>query len=34
MKISVTGFSAPIGASVFKFWVHLKEGKLYCVNEH
>ena len=33
MKISVTDFSAPIGASVFKFCVHLKVGKVYCVNE-
>ena len=32
MEISVTDFSAPIGASVFKFCVHLKEGKVYCVN--
>ena len=34
MEISVTDFSAPIGASVFKFCVHLQEGKLYCVNEN
>ena len=32
MKISATDFSAPIGASVFKFCVHLQEGKVYCVN--
>ena len=32
MEISVTNFSAPIGASVFKFCVHLQEGKVYCVN--
>ena len=32
MEISVTDFSAPIGASVLKFCVHLKEGKVYCVN--
>ena len=32
MEISVTDFSVPIGASVFKFCVHLKEGKVYCVN--
>ena len=32
MEISVTDFSAPIGASVFKFCVHLKVGKLYYVN--
>ena len=32
MEISVTDFSAPIGASVFKFCVHLKVGKVYCVN--
>ena len=25
-------FSAPIGASVFKFCVHLQDGKVYCVN--
>ena len=34
MEISVTDFSAPIGASVFKFCVHLQIGKVYCVNEH
>ena len=34
MKISVTDFSAPIGASVLKFCVHLKVGKVYCVNEN
>ena len=34
MEISVTDFSAPIGASVFKFCVHLQEGKVYCVNEN
>ena len=34
MKISVTDFSAPIGASVFKFYVHLQVGKVYCVNEN
>ena len=33
MKISVTYFSAPIGASVFKFCVHIQVGKVYCVNE-
>ena len=31
MEISVTDFSAPIGASVLKFWLHLQEGKVYCV---
>ena len=34
MEISVTNFSAPIGASVFKFCVHLQIGKLYCVDEN
>ena len=34
MKISVTDFSAPIGASVFKFCLHLQDGKVYCVNEN
>ena len=34
MKISVIDLSAPIGASVFKFSVHLQEGKVYCVNEN
>ena len=29
MEISVTDFSAPIGASVLKFCVHLQEGKVY-----
>ena len=33
MEISVTDFSATIGASVFKFCVHLQEGKLYYENE-
>ena len=32
MEISVTDVSAPIGAIVFKFCVHLQEGKVYCVN--
>ena len=32
MKISFTDFSAPIGASVFKFCVHLQVGKVYCVE--
>ena len=32
MEISVTDFSAPIGAGVFKFCVLLQEGKVYCVN--
>ena len=32
MEISVTDFSAPIGVSVFKFCVHLQDGKVYCVN--
>ena len=34
MKLSVTDFSAPIGASVFKFCVHLQVGKVYSVNEN
>ena len=34
LKISVAEFSAPIGASVFKFCVHLQVGKVYCVNEN
>ena len=34
MKISVTDFSAPIRASVFKFSVHLQVGLVYCVNEN
>ena len=34
MEISVTDISAPIGASVFKFGVHLEVGKVYCVNEN
>ena len=32
MEISVTDLSALIGASVFKFCVHLQVGKVYCVN--
>ena len=34
MVISVTSFSAPIEASVFKFKVHLQVGKGYSVNEN
>ena len=34
MKNSFTDFSAPIGASVFKFSVHLQVGLVYCVNEN
>ena len=34
MEISVIDFSALIGASVFKFCVHLQVGKLYSVNEN
>ena len=33
MEISVTDFSAAIGANVFKFCVHLPVGKVYCVYE-
>ena len=32
MKISVTDFSAPIGASVIKFCVNFQVGKVYCVK--
>ena len=32
MDFSVTDSSAPIGASIFKFCVHLQDGKVYCVN--
>ena len=32
MEISVTDFSAPIGAGVLKFCVHLQVGEVYCVN--
>ena len=32
MEISVTDFSAPIGASVLKVCVRLQVGKVYCVN--
>ena len=34
MGISVTDFSAPIGASVLKFCVHLQGGKVYSVDEN
>ena len=34
MKIFVTDFSSPIGASVFKFCGHLHVGKVYCINEN
>ena len=33
MKISVTDFSAPIRASIFKLCVQLQVGKVYCVIE-
>ena len=32
MEISVTDFSAPMGASVLKFCVHLQVGKVDCVS--
>ena len=32
MKISVADLLAPIGASVFKFFVHLQVGKVHSVN--
>ena len=34
VNISVTDFSAPIGASVFRFCVHLQIVKVFCVNEN
>ena len=34
MEISVTDFSAPIGASVFKLCVRIQVGKVYSVNEN
>ena len=34
MVISFKYFSAPFGASVFKFCVHLQVGKVYCVNDN
>ena len=34
MKITVADFPVSIGASVFKFCVHLQVGSLYCVNEN
>ena len=34
MDLSVTDFSTPIEASVFKFCVHLQVGKVYCVKEN
>ena len=34
MEISVTDFSARIGASVFKFCVYLQVGKVYRVNDN
>ena len=33
MKVSVADFSVLIGASVFKFCLHLQVGKVYCVNK-
>ena len=32
MEISVTDFSAPIGAIVFKFCIHFQVGKVFCVG--
>ena len=34
MKISIADFLVPIGASVFKFCVHLQVGLVCCVNEN
>ena len=34
MEISVSDFSVPYGASVFKFCGHLQVGKVYYVNEN
>ena len=34
MKMSVTDFSVPFGASVFKFCLYLQVGSVYCVNEN
>ena len=34
MKIFVADFLVPIGASVFKFCVHLQVGKVCCVNDN
>ena len=34
MKISVTGFSVSIGASVFKLCIHLLVGIVYYLNEN
>ena len=34
MEISVTYISAPVGAIVFKFCVHLQVGNMYYVNEN
>ena len=34
MEISVTDFSALIGASVFKFCVHIQVGTVCCVSEN
>ena len=34
IKKSVTDFSAPIGASVFKFSEQLQIVEVYCVNEN
>ena len=34
METSVIDFSPSFAASVFKFCVHLKVGKVYCVNEN
>ena len=34
MEISVTDFTAHIGACVYKYCVHLQVDKMYCVNEN
>ena len=34
IKISVTDFSAPMRARVFKFCIHLQSGQVYCGKEN
>ena len=33
-KFSVTDFSTPMGASIFKFCIHIESGQVYCGKEN
>ena len=34
IKMSITDFSAPLRARIFKFCIHLDSGQLYCGEEN